>query len=277
MALMDDLSEVITKPVIEFKEVFDSLCTHCGECCRGQAIFLTDVEAPFIARRLKELGGNSLVENHLSINSTVFDKWHRYVLQFEKNCPFLDGERCSIYHERPLTCQLYPMSIIGFIDRPKSDVKDVYLEIMKPLDNHTCLQSYDDLVGICDRSFGRNKEHANQILRFLASTMVDERGVGYLFGQEPKRGKEAIMLDSSNPSAEEVEMAISIYYEKRFRNQHSENVLDYPDAISNEEIDRLTSDTSCMKSNETTSKRIARIKNCRPYLMAFYTESMQGL
>ncbi|MHA2374268.1 MAG: YkgJ family cysteine cluster protein [Candidatus Thorarchaeota archaeon] len=271
---MDETSEMIAKAVFEFKKVFDSLCTHCGECCKGQAIFLTDVDAPIIAQRLKEMGGNSLVESHLSINSTVFDKWHRYVLQFEEYCPFHDNERCSIYYERPITCQLYPMSIIGFIDRPSSGVKEVYLEIMKPLESHACLQFYNDLVEIGNRVFRRNPKHADQILRFLASTMVDRRGLGYLFGQAPKSGKKAVLLDNSNPSPEEVEMAIVMHYEERFEDQHSINLLDYPDAISEDDIDRLISDAVDRELTTTRiSKRMKRLANSMPKLLSFFDEN----
>ncbi|MHA2353109.1 MAG: hypothetical protein ACXABX_08325, partial [Candidatus Thorarchaeota archaeon] len=66
----------------------DSLCVHCGECCKKQAVFLTDVEAPIIAQSLIEMGGTSFAKEHLSINSTVFNLWHRYVLNFEDHCPF---------------------------------------------------------------------------------------------------------------------------------------------------------------------------------------------
>ena len=269
---MDEPSDMITKAVFEFKKVFDSLCTHCGECCRGQAIFLTDVDAPIVAQCLKELGGNSLVKKHLSINSTIFDKWHKYVLQFDEDCPFLDNERCSIYSKRPLTCQLYPMSIIGFIDRPSSAVKEVFIEITKPLESHACLQYYNELIEIGNRVLGRDPKHADQILRFLASTLVDRRGLGYLFGQAPKKGKEAVLLDSSNPSTEEVEMAILMHYEKRFKTQASENFLKYSDEIDDDEIDRLTSEVFDRKLTVITSKRMRRLANIIPHLMSFFDE-----
>ncbi|MHA2241542.1 MAG: YkgJ family cysteine cluster protein [Candidatus Thorarchaeota archaeon] len=276
MTYVDEISEVITKAVFEFKEVFDSLCTHCGECCRGQAIFLTDVDAPIVAQCLKELEGNLLVKKHLSTNSTIFDKWHKYVLQFDEDCPFLDNERCSIYSKKPLTCQLYPMSIIGFIDRPSSNVKEVYIEIAKPLESHACLQFYNDLVEIGNRVFGSKPGHADQILRLLASTMVDMRGLGYLFGQAPKRGEDAVMLDNGNPSPEEVEMAIVMHYEKRFKKQPSVNFLKYSDVIDDDDIDRLTSDLFSRKSTRKTTKRISRIKKSKPNLMAFYEDTAYG-
>ncbi|MHA2384368.1 MAG: hypothetical protein ACXACT_17475 [Candidatus Thorarchaeota archaeon] len=71
----------IEKAVEELKKIMDSLCTHCGECCSKQAVFMTDVEAPIIAQSLIELGGTSLAKEHLKINSTIFNLWHTYVLQ----------------------------------------------------------------------------------------------------------------------------------------------------------------------------------------------------
>jgi hypothetical protein len=71
---------VIEEAVEEFKEIMETWCTHCGECCKKQAVFLTDVEAPIITQSLKELGNIVLVKKHLRINSTVFNLWHRFVL-----------------------------------------------------------------------------------------------------------------------------------------------------------------------------------------------------
>ncbi|MFX1368876.1 MAG: hypothetical protein ACFFAY_09780 [Promethearchaeota archaeon] len=84
------------------------------------------------------------------------------------------------------------------------------------------------------------------------------------------------MLDISNPSAQEVEIAIWMYYERRFKDQHSETVLDYPDAINDDDFDRLTSEMARMKSNRITSKRIGRVKRSRPHLMTFYNEFMHS-
>ncbi|MFW9798575.1 MAG: hypothetical protein ACFFE2_16165 [Candidatus Thorarchaeota archaeon] len=75
---------LIEKVVEELKEIMDSLCVHCGECCKKQAVFLTDVEAPIIAQSLIELGGTSFAKEYMSINSTVFNLWHRYVLNFDE-------------------------------------------------------------------------------------------------------------------------------------------------------------------------------------------------
>jgi hypothetical protein len=59
---------VIEKAVEEFKEIMDSWCTHCGECCKKQAVFLTDVEAPIIVQSLKELGDQSTPRDLLPVS-----------------------------------------------------------------------------------------------------------------------------------------------------------------------------------------------------------------
>ena len=206
---------VIEKAVEEFKEIMDSWCTHCGERCKKQAVFLTDVEAPIIARSLKKLGDIVLVKKHLRINSTVFNLWHRFVLHFDDYCPFHIENQCSIYSKRPLTCQLYPMNFVGFIDRPDSDLRTACFEIEKPPENCACTQSNDALIRVEKRIFERQAKLVDDVYQFLASTFIDEKGLGYLFGQARKRGNDAVILSNSTPIAIEIANAILEHYQNR--------------------------------------------------------------
>lgn len=250
----------------------DSWCTHCGECCREQAVFLTDVEAPFIARALIELGGTSLAKEHLRINSTVFNLWHRFVLHFDDDCPFHSDDKCSIYSKRPLTCKLYPMNLIGFIDRPENDLRTACLEIVKPPESHACAQSYDALVGVGRTVFEKQPELVDDVYQFLAATYIDERGLGYLFGQERKRGTEAVVLQSNTTTANEITIAILEHFRDQFDEQSEipDEILEYSEVISDEEIVRLTSDTAARESGQETSTRIRRLERLKPKLVKYW-------
>jgi Fe-S-cluster containining protein len=265
---------MIEKAVEEFKEIMDSWCTHCGECCKKQAVFLIDVEAQIITQSLKELGGASLVKKHLRINSTVFNLWHRFVLNFDDDCPFHIDDRCSIYSKRPLTCQLYPMNLIGFIDRSDSDLRTACLEIVRPPESQACAQSYDALISVGKRAFEKQPELVDEVYQFLASTYIDERGLGYLFGQARKMGQDAVILSNITPTANEIAIAILERYRSQFDNQSEipDEILNYSEMISDEDIVRLTSDVEGRKSARETSTRIERLKKLKPRLMEYWFE-----
>jgi hypothetical protein len=265
---------LIEEVIEEFKEIMDSLCVHCGECCKKQAVFLTDVEAPIIARSLIELGGTSLAKEHLSINSTVFNLWHRYVLNFDDYCPFHIDDKCLIYYKRPLTCQLYPINLIGFIDQPDSGFRTAYFEVERPSESNACGGSCDELIQVSERVYERRPESVNEILQFFVSTYLDERGLGYIFGQTRKRGEDAVTLSSNTPTANEITYAILEHYGSQFDNpiEIPDEILDYSKSIGDEDIVRLTSVAANRSAERETSKRIDRLKRLRPKLLEYWLE-----
>ena len=253
----------------------DSLCTHCGECCKKQAVFLTDVEASTIALSLIEMGGTSFAKEYLSINSTVFNLWHRYVLNFDDYCPFHTDDRCLIYSKRPLTCQLYPINLIGFIDQPDSSLRTAYLEIERPQDSYACGQSCDKMIQVIDKVNEKRPESVNGILQFFVTKYLDERGLGYLFGQPIKTGRDAVTLASNTPTASEITYAILEHYGSQFDSPSKipDELLDYSKSIGDEDIARLVSLTAIKSDERETLERIDRIKRLRPKLMEYWLKS----
>jgi uncharacterized protein len=66
-----------------------SLCLECGLCCDGtlfNRVPLVESEVPLLKERLQIVDG----------------KYHA-----RQPCPALDGTRCRVYSERPLTCRRY--------------------------------------------------------------------------------------------------------------------------------------------------------------------------
>lgn len=269
---------VIEKAVNEFREIMDSLCTHCGECCKKQAVFLTDVEAPIIAQALIELGGTSLAKEHLGINSTIFNLWHRYVLNFDDYCPFHVDGQCLIYSKRPLTCQLFPINLIGFIDQPDSGFRTAYFEVERPPESYACGESCDEMIRVSKRVYEKEPESANEIFHFLVSTHLDERALGYLFGQTRKSGEDAVTLSSSTPTAREITFAILMQYGSQFDNPSEipDEFLEYSKSISDEDIIRLKSVAVNRISQRVTSTRMNRLKRLRPRLIEYWLKNHQS-
>jgi Fe-S-cluster containining protein len=266
---------VIEEAVEKFRKIMDSLCTHCGECCRKQAVCLTDVEAPIIAQALIEMGGTSLAKEHLRINSTVFNLWHRYVLNFDNYCPFYINNQCLIYSKRPLTCQLFPINLIGFIDQPNSGFRTAYFEVERPPESYACGGLCDEMIRVNNEVYEKNPKSANEILQFFVSTYLDERALGYLFGQTRKRGKDAVTLSSSTPTAREITFAILKQYGSQFDDPSEipDEFLDYSKSIGDEDIVRLTSVAANRSFERVTSTRIDRLKRLKPELMEYWLEN----
>jgi hypothetical protein len=169
---------------------------------------------------------------------------------------------------------LYPINLIGFIDRPDSDLRAACLEIVKPPENHACAQSYDGLISVGKRIFEKQPKLVDDVYQFLASTYIDEKGLGYLFGQARKRGRETVSLSTVSPTANEIVMAILEHYRNQFDSQSEilDEILDYSEVIRDEDIVRLTSESAVRTSTRETSKRINRLKRFRSRLMEYWLE-----
>jgi Fe-S-cluster containining protein len=266
---------LIEKVVEELKEIMDSLCVHCGECCKKQAVFLTDNEAPIIAQSLIELGGTSFAKEYMSINSTIFNLWHRYVLNFDEYCPFHIDDKCLIYFKRPLACQLFPLNLIGFIDEPDSGFRTAYLEIERPPESYACGGSCDELIKVSEMVYEKGLEFVNEILQFFAARYIDESVFGYLFGQKRKRGEDAVTLSSDTPTANEITYAILKHFGSQFDDPSMipDEILDYSKPIGDEDIVRLTSIATSKRVEQETSTRLDRLKRLRPKLVEYWLEN----
>ena len=78
-------------------------CTKCANCCKTQSPYLTKADIKRIAD-FKNLKPQDIIEQYLKPNE--YDPRH-----LEMNalpCPFLEGNKCSIYDVRPADCEGYP-------------------------------------------------------------------------------------------------------------------------------------------------------------------------
>lgn len=81
-------------------------CRGCGDCCRVHGeyayVCLTAADRKRLARHLG-LSGRELIRT-----VCVRIDGHYYIGQSERQCRFLEGNRCSIYPARPHQCRSWP-------------------------------------------------------------------------------------------------------------------------------------------------------------------------
>lgn len=115
-------------------------CLQCAACCKQTRTPVEDAEIERLARRL----GITVVE---------FDE--RYVGENEFGercirdipCPFLDGNRCTVYEDRPEACRGYPyiggeisIRMIGILER--ASTCPIIYEMLEKLKEHLDFKRY---------------------------------------------------------------------------------------------------------------------------------------
>jgi uncharacterized protein len=79
-------------------------CTTCANCCRHVHPSFSEQDLTRIARRFA-MSREDLIDKYLKPADSESDSaWETRTLP----CPFLDGNRCGIYEDRPAACKGYP-------------------------------------------------------------------------------------------------------------------------------------------------------------------------
>lgn len=87
-------------------------CRECGNCCRVFCPPLTSADIDRLTR-FKGISREDLVEKYLAASGG--GKAHTMK---SSPCPFLEGNECSVYPERPEACRAYPgLERPGFLSR----------------------------------------------------------------------------------------------------------------------------------------------------------------
>lgn len=82
-----------------------------GQCCRDVTIVLT----PYDVLRLKRASGvesSEFLEEHTLCPRTPDQKFPVVILKMNeetKQCPFVSGQGCGVYNDRPWACRMYPL------------------------------------------------------------------------------------------------------------------------------------------------------------------------
>ncbi len=82
-------------------------CTTCANCCRVATVRLRERELESLARHI----GVSRREFTRDYAERTEEGW--ILKRTEKGCVFLEGNLCSVYEARPMTCEDFPHLVRG--------------------------------------------------------------------------------------------------------------------------------------------------------------------
>lgn len=83
-------------------------CRACGECCRVGEVELKERDAEKLARFLG-IGVQQFMDQY----TMEGEDGNLILRRTEAGCVFLAGNECSVYEERPSTCERFPHLIRG--------------------------------------------------------------------------------------------------------------------------------------------------------------------
>jgi Fe-S-cluster containining protein len=83
-------------------------CTTCANCCRVATTPVTARDAEHLARFLRVK-----LAVFLDDYTVETEEEGRILKRNENGCVFLDGKLCSVYEDRPNSCQLFPHLVKG--------------------------------------------------------------------------------------------------------------------------------------------------------------------
>jgi len=87
-------------------------CRECGNCCKVFCPPLTSEDIDRLAL-LKQISREDLIREYLAASGGG----EKHSMK-SAPCPFLDGNECSVYQERPEACRAYPgLERPGFLSR----------------------------------------------------------------------------------------------------------------------------------------------------------------
>jgi uncharacterized protein len=87
-------------------------CTQCANCCKEMRPVVTKDDICSISKQLR-LPEDKFISKYLEVSED-----NKVYLIAKKSCPFLKGNRCSIYEVRPEVCRSFPhLWKEGFLSR----------------------------------------------------------------------------------------------------------------------------------------------------------------
>lgn len=91
------------------EEIQDQIdCTSCANCCRVATVEPTERDIEKLAKFLRISR-----ERFLADYTSESEDGHRILRQTRDGCIFLSGMDCTVYEERPRTCEFFPHIVKG--------------------------------------------------------------------------------------------------------------------------------------------------------------------
>jgi len=101
-------------------DTFEFTCSRCTRCCKNRSdyhrfdkMILVPYDIIRISRRLK-MTTTDFLSQYTDFEARPLTQSMEIALKFKGNeydnkCPFLEGDQCRIYDDRPMGCRLYPL------------------------------------------------------------------------------------------------------------------------------------------------------------------------
>lgn len=269
---------VSNKPLLESKAIdmvrlIQEGCVRCRECCRAERFPLADTEVFHLARTLFDMGGESVLRTTIYRNTQPLNVLEKFYLSFEEDCPYLIDDKCMFGDNRPLTCQLFPLSLIAFIDNPRMKLRDAHFTVTGPKSEYGCYGIGESLLKILDEIANHPPPAVSTSLRLAAALLLNRSLLAYCFGQHFERGARKFNPKPSGIFISEIEIGELLAREHIIRYGIPDNPNSMPHLVEldKESINKLISDSFRRKSVVKTNKRLRHLEDYDKSLLKWHS------
>ena len=103
-------TKAVSIPLVEYPRRVNWVCLGCAMCCKDRKeserrIMILESEADEISKF------KGLKVDQFSLGVEGSEPYVRIMRKKGYECFFLENNKCTIYHVRPLTCRFYPFSL----------------------------------------------------------------------------------------------------------------------------------------------------------------------
>lgn len=136
-------------------------CKKCGKCCSENTEFIPLFE--WEMERLQELAKEKDIKLEIKPTELVYDKRSKKAVcsqfgLYTIPCPFLIGNKCSVYSDRPIVCKAFPIAktplldgkvdLSNFVKCPNFNAKNFILgNLDKKMDKFKAIKIFIDFFG----------------------------------------------------------------------------------------------------------------------------------
>lgn len=246
----------------------ENLCNDCGVCCENEVFMLNSFDAPIIARELEKKGGLDLLQKHIRLHERPLNIYERYLFFFDGACPFHDGKRCGFYSNRPLSCSLFPLKILAFIDHKGIELRQAVFDLHGTKSEYDCSETCQGVINKLNE-IGHDSPYLSTLFtEYVAASLLTKSGYAYCFGQRRERGNKFF-----NPNKMKLKHVVQI---SEYLAEHYENVYGILPGdwrmepatvpLSNEKARHLLSDNQKTKGIRKMKKWLRNIREFKPFL-----------